>query len=74
MYSSRDSSITLINPLYTGRYVHNYMYTSPFFVLEVSGLFYRFYSIYDGQFCLQTIHSLSRTAKETRKTIYFNIF
>ena len=30
-------------------------WTSPFFILGVSGLFCRFYSVFDGKSCLQTL-------------------
>ena len=37
--------------LYTGRLLHCYIWTSPFLILGVSGLFCHFYFIFDGESC-----------------------
>ena len=46
-----ESSLSVVNPLYTGRLFHCYMLDEFICHLGVSGLFCHFYAIFDGEIC-----------------------
>ena len=62
----------LVNPSYTGRLFHFICWTSPLVILRESGLFCRFYSIFDRNFLLANIVDPDQTPHHVASDIYLH--